>query len=59
MPLDVTLLDLTEWASPYVLLEDDEEDVGNLGGLIRVGHTRDLAQWREDLCNTLCTSPCK
>ena len=45
MPLGVTLPDFTEWALPFLLVEDDGQDVGNPCGLVKVGHTREVAQW--------------
>ena len=36
--LGVNLLDFTEWALPYVILKDEQEDVnvGKCSGLVRV-----------------------
>ena len=48
----VILPDFTEWALPYVLVEDDgQEDrgEGDWGGLVRVTHTSKLDLWEQGL----------
>ena len=41
----VILPDFTEWALPYVPVEDNGQDSGDLGGLVRVTHTTKLDPW--------------
>ena len=44
--LGVILPDFTEWALPYVLVEDDGQDSGDpRGGLVRVTHRSKLDLW--------------
>ena len=57
MPLGVTLLDFTEWALAYVLLEDDGQDVGKWGRLVRVAHTKELAKWEGTVLQHLVHKP--
>ena len=40
--LGIILPDFTEWALPYVLVEDDGQDSGDRGGLVRATHTSKL-----------------
>ena len=49
----------TSWSGPCppVLLEDDGQDVGNWGGLVKVGHTRELAPWERRLVQHLVHKP--
>ena len=55
--MGVTLTDFTEWTLPYILLQDDGQDVGNWGWLVRVGHTRELARWEGRLVQQLVHKP--
>ena len=56
----VILPDFTEWARPYVLVEDDgQEDrgQGDWGGLVRVTHTSKLDPWEQRLVQHLVGKP--
>ena len=57
IPLGVTLPDFTEWALPYVLVEDDGQVVGDWGGLERVAHTTCLQPWEVRLVQHLVAKP--
>ena len=56
-PLGVTLPNFTERALPYVLVEDDGQDVGNWGGLEKVAHTSERAPWDGRLVQHLVSKP--
>ena len=47
--LGVILPDFTEWALPYVLVEDDGHVVGDWSGMQRVTHTTSLQPWEHRL----------
>ena len=47
--LGVILPDYSEWALPYVLVEDDGQDLEDWGGLVRVTHTSKLDLWEQRL----------
>ena len=47
--LGVILPDFTEWALPYILVEDDGQDSGDGGVLVRVTHTSKLDLWEQRL----------
>ena len=58
--LGVILPDFTEWALPYVLVEDDgQEDrgQGDWGGLVRVTRTSKLDVWEQRLVQHLVGKP--
>ena len=55
--LGVILSDFTEWALPYVLVEDDGQFVGAWGGLVRVTHTTNLEPWDQRLLRHLVRKP--
>ena len=53
----VILPHFTEWALPYVLVEDDGHVVGDWGGLERVIHTTNLKPWEPRLVQHLMGKP--
>ena len=55
--LGVILPDFTEWALPYVLVEDNGHDSGDWGGLVRVTHTTKLDPWEQRLVQDLMGKP--
>jgi hypothetical protein len=58
--LGVILPDFTEWALPYVLVEDDgqgDRGEGDWGGLVRVTHTSKLDVWEQRLVQHLVGRP--
>ena len=58
--LGVILPDFTEWALPYVLVEDDgqgDKGEGDWGGLVRVTHTSKLDVWEQRLVQHLVGRP--
>ena len=55
--LGVILPDFTEWALPYVLVEDDGQFVGDERGLVRVTHTTNLELWEQRLLQHLAGKP--
>ena len=55
--LGVILPDFTEWALLYVLVEDDGQDSGDWGGLVRVTNTSKLDLWEQRLVQHLVGKP--
>ena len=55
--LGVILPDFTEWALPYVDVEDDGQFMGDCRGLVRVTHTTNLEQWEQRLLQHLAGKP--
>ena len=55
--LGVILPEFTEWALPYVLVEDDGQFVGDERGLVRVTHTTNLEPWEQRLLQHLAGKP--
>ena len=58
--MGVILRDFTEWALPYVLVEDDGQENGGQGdweGLVRVTHTSKLDLWEQRLVHHLVGKP--
>ena len=55
--LGVILPDFTEWALPYILVEDDGQDSGDLGGLVRVTRISKLDVWEQRLVQHLVGKP--
>ena len=58
--LGVILPDFTDWALPYVLVEDDgqgDRGEGDWGGLVRVTHTSKLDVWEQRLVQHLVGRP--
>ena len=53
----VILPNSTEWALPYVLVEDDGHDSGDWGGLVRVTHTIKLDPWELRVVQHLMGKP--
>ena len=51
------LPDFTEWALPYVLVEDGGQDSRDWGGLVRVTHTSKLDLWEQRLVQHLVGKP--
>ena len=57
IPLGATLPDFTEWALPYLFVEDAGQDVGDLGGLEKVAGTTRLQPWEVRLVQHLVAKP--
>ena len=55
--LGVILPDFTEWALPYVLVEEDGQVVGDWEGLVKVTHTTNPDPWEQRLIQHLAGKP--
>ena len=55
--LGIILPDFTEWALPYVLVDDDGQVVGDWGGMERVTNTTNLQPWEHKSLQHLAGKP--